>query len=163
MFGFIMEKSQAARIGMLALLALGMLMAGSFFMSSDRGPEAIVVSFPSGARMQMEVADTPLMLHAGLAFRDSLSPGWGMLFIYERPDFHRVVTRQYRFPVDLVWLDEAKRVVLVAENALPCQEDTCPSYGPPPEKALYVIATPAGFVQYEHLVEGAGLRFALQL
>jgi uncharacterized protein len=158
-----MEKSQAARVGLLALLALGLLMGGSYFMSSNRGSESIVVSFPSGARMHTEVADNPLMLHAGLAFRDSLPPGWGMLFIYERPDFYYVRTRQYRFPVDLVWLDEAKRVILIAENTPACDAENCPGYGPPPEKALYVIATRAGFLQHEQLKVGDSLRFALQL
>ena len=158
-----MEKSQVTRLGLLALLALGLLMAGSYFISTNQGLESIVASFPSGVQMRLEVADNPLMLHAGLAFRDSLSPGWGMLFIYEQPGFHRILTRQYRFPVDFVWLDEAKRVIFIVENASACQAENCPSYGPPPEKALYIIATRAGFVQHEHLTVGASLRFALQL
>src|SRR6266496_3860285 len=130
-----MEKSQATRLGLLVILAFSLLTAGSYFMSTSQGPESLMVTFPSGTRLQVEVADTPLMLHAGLAFRDSLPFDWGMVFIYDRPDFHRVTTRQYRFPVDLLWLDEAKRV----------------------------IAIPAGFAQREHVALGADLRFTLQL
>jgi len=158
-----MEQSQTTRVGVLVALALGLLMAGNYFMSSNQGPEALVVSFPSGAQMQVEVADSPLLLHAGLAFRDPLPPGWGLLLIYERADAYRRNTRQYRFPVDIIWLDEAKRVVLIQEQAAPCVADPCPEYGPPQDKARYVIETQAGFARQERVVSGVELRFALRL
>jgi uncharacterized protein len=158
-----MEKSQAGRLGILAVLALGLLLGGNYFMGIRQGPESLLVTFPSGTQMHVEVADNPLMLHAGLAFRESLPADWGMLFIYDRPEFHRVTTKEYRFPVDLIWLDEAKRVLLTMENIPGCHVETCPTYGPAPEKDRYVIATHAGFVQQERLRVGAELRFALQL
>src|SRR6266581_764516 len=72
-----MEKSQATRLGVLAALALALLMVGSYFMSTGQGPASMVVSFPSGTQMTVEVADSPLLLYAGLAFRDSLPPNGG--------------------------------------------------------------------------------------
>lgn len=158
-----MDKAQATKFGILALLALGLLMGGSYFMTGSQGPEALLVTFPSGAQLHGEVADTPLMLHSGLAFRDSLPADWGLLLIYERADFHKVNTRQYRFPVDFLWLDEGKRVLLIVEDAQPCVSQECPSYGPPPEKARYVIITNAGFARQQGLALGANLRFTLQL
>jgi uncharacterized membrane protein (UPF0127 family) len=158
-----MEKSQATRLGLLAILAISLLMAGNYFMSASQGPDSLLVTFPSGTRIHVEVADTPLMLQAGLAFRDSLPPDWGMLFIYDRPEYHRLITRQYRFPVDLIWLDEARRVIFIAEKVPPCTAEQCPTYGPASEKDRYVLAIPAGFVQREHLTTGADLKFTLQL
>ncbi len=158
-----MEKSQAARVGVLAVLALCLLLAGNYFMSTNQGPESLLVSFPSGAQLHMEVADNPLLLYTGLAFRDALPPDWGMLFIYEQADFYRRNTRQYRFSVDLIWLDEGKRVLLIIEEAQPCRIEKCPEYGPPTEKARYVIETHAGFARRERLAAGAELRFTLQL
>jgi uncharacterized membrane protein (UPF0127 family) len=158
-----MEKSQAGRLGILAVLAIGLLLGGNYFMGIRQGPESLLVKFPSGTQMHVEVADNPLMLHAGLAFRESLAADWGMLFIYERPDFHRVSTKEYRFPVDLIWLDEAKRVLLTMENIPGCHGETCPTYGPAPEKDRYIIAARAGFVAQEQLRVGTELRFALQL
>ena len=158
-----MEKSQAGRLGVLAVLAFGLLLAGNYFMAIRQGPESLLVSFPSGTQMHAEVADNPLMLHAGLAFRESLPEGWGMLFIYDRPDYHRVTTKEYRFPVDVIWLDEAKRVLLTMEHVPACHGETCPTYGPPPEKDRYVIVARAGFVEQERLRAGAELRFVLQL
>ena len=158
-----MEKSQIRGLALLGVVAISLLLAGNYFMSTSQGPEFLLVTVPSGTQIKVEVADNPLMLHAGLAFRDSLAPGWGMLFIYERPEFHRVTTHQYRFPVDLLWLDEARRVIFVAENVPPCVSEPCPSYGPGPEKDRYVIVTKAGFIGQEHVSPGAELRFALQL
>lgn len=158
-----MDKSQTTRVGVLAVLALGLLMAGHYVMSSNQGPEAMLVSFPSGVQLQVEVADSPLLLYSGQAFRDPLPPGWGMLLIYERADFYRRNTRQYRFPVDIIWLDEGKRVLLIAENVAPCEAEQCPEYGPPREKARYVIETSAGFARREHVTPGVDLRFTLRL
>ena len=158
-----MEKSQSTRVGVLAVLALGLLMAGNYFMSSNQGAEAMLVSFPSGTQLQVEVADSPLLLYSGQAFRDPMPPGWGLLFIYERADFYRRNTRQYRFPVDIIWLDEGKRVLLITENAAPCGAEPCPDYGPPQEKARYVIETQAGFTRREQVAPGADLRFTLRL
>jgi uncharacterized membrane protein (UPF0127 family) len=158
-----MEKPQATRVGVLAALALALLMAGSYFMSTGQGPESMVVSFPSGTQMTVEVADSPLLLYAGLAFRDSLPPNWGMLFIYDRADVHRRNTRQYRFPVDIIWLDEGKRVLLITEDVTPCLSEKCPEFGPPGDKTRYVIETHAGFARREGLALGADLRFTLRL
>ena len=158
-----MEKTQATRVGVLAVLAVCLLLAGNYFMSTNQGSESLVVSFPSGAQLHMEIADSPLLLYAGLAFRDGLPPDSGMLFIYERADFYRRNTRQYRFPVDIIWLDESKRVLLIVEDAKPCGAAQCPEYGPPTGKARYVIETHAGFTHRERLAAGADLRFTLRL
>ena len=158
-----MDKTQAVRVGVLAALALGLLMAGNYFMSTNQGSESLTVSLPSGTQLKVEVADSPLLLFSGMAFRDALPPAWGMLFIYEQPDFHKRNTRQYRVPVDIIWLDEGKHVLLIAENVAPCETEKCPEYGPPREKDRYVIETHAGFARREHLTPGAELRFILQL
>jgi uncharacterized membrane protein (UPF0127 family) len=60
-------------------------------------------------------------------------------------------------------LDEGKRVLLTMENVPPCHTETCPTYGPSPEKDRYLIATRGGFVEQERLGVGTELRFILQL
>src|SRR5437899_12040204 len=102
-----MEKSQATRLGVLAALALALLMVGSYFMSTGQGPASMVVSFPSGTQMTVEVADSPLPSDAGLAFRDSLPPHGGVRLIYDPAAFTRRNTRQYRLPGDIIRPDEA--------------------------------------------------------
>src|SRR5207245_1499795 len=76
-----MEKTQATRIGVLAALAFALLMACSYFMSTVQPPHFMVVRFPSGAQITLEVAERTFRFHAGLgcrasvARREGLAPG----------------------------------------------------------------------------------------
>jgi uncharacterized protein len=150
------------RVFVLMGLAL-LLIGGALFLASQNETETIVVTFPNGKAIEAEVANTPEKLLFGLAFRDALPPDSGMLYIFETSDRHRVRTKGFRIPVDMIWADENRRVVYVVENAKPCQEDPCPFYGPPPEKSTYVIQTAAGFVKEQQVVPGMELKFTLRL
>lgn len=149
---------------MFLLMGLALLVViGSLFLAGRNDTETIIVTFPSGKQIEAEVANTPEKLLFGLAFRDALPPDSGMLYIFETPDRHRVRTKGFRIPVDMIWADENRRVVYVVENASPCHEDPCPFYGPPPEKIAYLIQTAAGFVKEEHVVPGMELKFTLRM
>jgi uncharacterized membrane protein (UPF0127 family) len=143
-------------------LALALLTA-SFFLTNKKETDTIIVTFPSGREIETEVADTPEKLLFGLAFREGLPPNTGMLYIFDASDRHRVRTKAFKIPVDIVWVDDGRRVVHMVERADPCAEDPCPLYGPPPEKARYVIETNAGFIKEEGLSSGAELKFTLRL
>jgi len=150
------------RVILLIILALGLITA-SWFLTDQPETHTILVTFPSGTVLDAEVADTPEKLLFGLAFREELPPRTGMLYIFETTDRHRVKTRAFRMPVDMIWADESRHVVDVIEGAPPCPQDPCPYYGPPPEKVRYLIQAAAGFARQEHLVPGAELKFTLRL
>jgi uncharacterized membrane protein (UPF0127 family) len=150
------------RAWILIVLAVVLIM-GSMFLSNQKDSETIVVMFPSGKTIETEVADTPEKLLFGLAFRESLPPDSGMLYIFETSDRHRVKTKGFKIPVDMIWADESRRVVYLVEKAEPCPQDPCPLYGPPPQNVRYIIQTPAGFVQQEQVVPGMELKFALRM
>src|SRR5574341_281171 len=126
-----------SRIYLLIAVAL-LLVVGSWLLTNQKDSETIIVTFPSGKQLDAEVADTPEKLLFGLAFREGLPPDSGMLYIFETSDRHRVRTKGFRFPVDMVWADESRHVVYLVEGAEPCQQDPCPLYGPPPEKVRYL-------------------------
>ncbi|MCA9480660.1 MAG: DUF192 domain-containing protein, partial [Nitrospira sp.] len=46
-----------------------------------------------------------------------------MLYIFEESGPHRVWTKEFQFPVDIIWLDESKVVIHIVEQADPCGED----------------------------------------
>ncbi len=138
-------------------------MIGAVLMFSDSKDDIIIVTFPSGATIDAEVADTPEKLLFGLAFRESLPPAAGMLYIFDTSDRHKVRTKGFTFPVDVIWADESRHVVHLVERAAPCEKDPCPAYGPPPENARYVIETEAGFIKREQLTTGVELKFTLKL
>lgn len=150
------------RIVLLIVLALGLITA-SWFLTDQPETHTILVTFPSGTVLEAEVADTPEKLLFGLAFREELPPREGMLYIFETTDRHRVKTRGFRIPVDMIWADESRHVVHIIESAPPCPQEPCPYYGPPPEKVRYLIQAAAGFAAKEHLASGAELKFTLRL
>lgn len=150
------------RMIMMVLLAV-LLMSVSVFLVERKESSIIVVRFPSGVEIEAEVADTPEKLLFGLAFRDQLPPNGGMLYIFEENGLHRVRTKEYRFPIDILWVDESHHVVHMLEHAEPCANDPCPLYGPPPEAARYVIQTESGFLKKAGVVKNDELKYSLRM
>src|SRR5512146_85061 len=113
------REQKKKRIIMMILLAI-LLMSVSMFLVERKESSIIVVTFPSGAELEAEVADTPEKLLFGLAFREALPLNGGMLYIFEQNGMHRVTTKEYRFPIDILWVDESHHVVHMMEHAEPC-------------------------------------------
>lgn len=157
-------KSLSRQRRVIVLIALSLvLIAGSLFLTNQKDSDIIIVTFPNGREIKTEVADTPEKLLFGLAFREGLPPDSGMLYIFETSDRHRMRTKGFKIPVDMIWVDESRHVVHMVQDADPCSQDPCPLYGPPPENARYVIQTAAGFVRQEGLAPGMELKFTLRL
>lgn len=148
---------------MLILLASALLVGGYYMINVNTRNEVIIVGFPDGRALACEVADTPEKLLFGLAFRDALPADSGMLYIFETSDRHRLWTKAFQFPVDMIWVNESRQVVHLVEGAAPCPGDPCPMYGPPPEPARYVIQTEAGFLSRKPVKAGEQLKFTLRL
>jgi len=156
------REQKKKRIIMMILLAI-LLMSVSMFLVPQKDTDIIVVTFPHGETIEAEVAETPEKLLFGLAFRDQLPPNTGMLYIFESNGLHRVRTKEFRFPVDMIWVDESHHVVHMVEGASPCEKDPCPFFGPPPEPARYVLETEAGFIQRVGVANGDELKYFLRM
>src|SRR5262245_2425596 len=99
----------------------------------------------------------------GLMFRPSLSQDHGMLFFFERPDFHGIWMKNCKFPIDIVWLDEAYKVVYVAEKVPSCTaklDSDCEVYYPI-ARVSYVVELNAGQARREKVVIGSTIEFKL--
>jgi uncharacterized membrane protein (UPF0127 family) len=123
-------------------------------------PAVIPLTLPSGTVLQVEVMVKDEDRAMGLMFRPSLPKDRGMLFIFERPDFHGIWMKNCRFPIDIVWLDEEKKVVHVAESVPPCKAEPCSVYNPL-RRAAYVVELNAGQAKREKAVLGAAIGFTL--
>lgn len=150
------------RLIFLILMAL-LLVSGGLLFNGPKQTEIIEVRFPSGVKLQAEVADTPEKLLFGLAFRPSLPDDEGMIFLFEESGHHKVWTKGFQFPVDMIWVDESKQIVYMKEFAEPCHKDPCSWHGPPPAKARYIIEANAGFIQRSDAKVGEELVFALKM
>ncbi|RMH38313.1 MAG: DUF192 domain-containing protein [Nitrospirae bacterium] len=160
---FIAPQGEPSKKRLIFLLVMSFfLVTGALLFNAPEQTQVIHVSFPTGAVLRAEVADTPEKLLFGLAFRESLPPDAGMLYIFPESAPHRVWTKQFKIPIDVIWVDESKHVVHVIKRVEPCQADPCPWYRPP-DNARYVIEANAGFVDREGIVPGMKLKFTLQL
>ncbi|BCA55015.1 conserved exported protein of unknown function [Nitrospira sp. KM1] len=149
------------RIITLILLAFLLLSLSTFLMQREE-TKTIIVTFPNKSEIEVEVADTPEKLLFGLAFQEALPPNGGMIYIFESTGLNRVTTKEYRFPVDLIWVDESHHIVSLTENVPPCREHACPKYGSG-EPVRYVIQTEAGFVKRQGLATGEELKYTLRM
>jgi uncharacterized membrane protein (UPF0127 family) len=68
--------------------------------------------------LTVEIAETPDEQRQGLSFRDAMTAGEGMLFVY--PNAERQVFWMYgmRFPIDMVFLKDG-RVISIADHVPP--------------------------------------------
>jgi uncharacterized membrane protein (UPF0127 family) len=92
-------------------------------------------------------------------FRDRLPAGGGMLFIFPQAAPYKFWMKNCKFPIDIIWLDEAKEIIYISEKTPPCQSEPCPLYGPTQQNALYVLEVASGFTQREHLKLGMKVQF----
>ena len=154
------EGTNKKRIFFLILMAL-LLISGSLLFNSPGQTQVINVKFPNGAFLKAEVADTPEKLRFGLAFRPNLPEGEAMLHIFGETGLHRVWTKGFQFPVDIIWVDESKIVVHLEKNVLPCSDSPCIGNGPPQNDARYILVTNEGFIAREKVTVGNQLKFIL--
>lgn len=141
------------RQSVLTLVFLGFLM-GSIG-SGQRALDRAHATFGDGTRVALEIADTEAKRNRGLMFRESIPEREGMLFIFERPGFYPFWMQNCRTALDILWLDEAFRIVSMAESVPPCRlanceppcaSNACPSYAPAEgTTARYVIEVAPGF------------------
>ncbi len=116
---------------------------------------------PNGKTVIAEVMTNPTDISRGMMFRDSLEPDHGMLFIYGSPGRYQSWTYQVKIPLDIIWLDQKRRVVEISANTPPCGSTsarTCPNYGGR-ENSLYVLEIGGGLAAKYGVQVGSVIEF----
>jgi len=120
--------------------------------------EASTLRLPDGRAVTLEIASTPHQRSLGLMFRPSLLDDQGMLFLFPTPDRYGIWMKNMLIPLDILWLDDHKRIIHLETNVPPCQREPCLIYQPD-TPALYVIELPAGSVTRADLRVGVSLEW----
>jgi uncharacterized membrane protein (UPF0127 family) len=106
-------------------------------------------------RITIEIADSPDEHSLGLSRRDALAPDHGMLFIFpdlrERPFW----MRETHISLDIVFLDEARRIVGIVRRAKPDSDEHL-TVGKP---SRYVLEVEGGLCDRVGIKEGDVLAF----
>jgi uncharacterized membrane protein (UPF0127 family) len=128
--------------------------------SAGAAPAVVPLTLPSGRVIDVEVMISDQDRALGVMFRPSMPADHGVLLVFRGSGFHSIWMKNCRFPIDVIWLDEERRVVHVAENVPPCKADPCPSYEPL-RRATYVLEVNAGQAREDEATVGATLSFEL--
>src|SRR5215208_6354176 len=94
---------------------------------SYNGPR---ITLPDGLVVRAEVATDEPTRSQGLMYRDRVPEGTGMLFVFPEVGEYPFWMKNTIVPLDIIWLDEQRKVVHVAHDVPPCKADPCPSYLP---------------------------------
>ena len=98
----------------------------------------------------------------GLVIKNQLKENEGMLFVYQLPAKYTFSMRGMKFPIDIIWLDNARKVIHIEHSLEPCPSDIdCPKFIPS-AAALYVLETIAGFSNKHDVKIGTQIDFHLQ-
>ena len=124
------------------------------------GPAVIPLTLPSGKVLQTEVMVKDEDRMMGLMFRPSLPLDHGMLFLFDDMGKHTIWMKNCKFPIDILWLDENRRVVHLEEAVPPCKAEPCPVYAPLRE-AAYVVEINAKQARREKALVGSEIKFTL--
>ena len=116
------------------------------------------VTFANGTRVSVEIADTDDKRQRGLMFRKELAPTDGMVFIFDEKGFYPFWMKNCFISLDMIWVDEAFKVVSIAPSVPPCKADPCPNYSPTAD-AFYVVETVSGFAKTHGVKVGDTLAF----
>ncbi len=86
--------------------------------------------------IRAEVARTDEERVRGLSGRESLRADEGLLFVFEIPGNHGFWMKDMNFPIDIIWLNEERRVIHIERGVLP---ETFPRVFYPNRPAKYVL------------------------
>ncbi len=122
----------------------------------------IAITMPKKEVILAELADTTEKRARGLMFRTHLPMDRGMLFTFPEPQRWTFWMKNTRIPLDIIWLDQKKRIVYIERRVPGCSrtDDSCMQYQPNHD-ALYVLEVAAGVADALQLKVGDPLTFHL--
>ena len=120
------------------VLGIAIILGGIYFWvdSADRG------SLGFGNRsLKIEEVSSTEDKQLGLGGRQRIADDYGMLFVFQDSGKHCFWMKDMHFPIDILWLDESKKVIYIAAHVPP---ESFPASFCPDKDAIYVLEVQAG-------------------
>ncbi|MEK7562592.1 MAG: DUF192 domain-containing protein [Patescibacteria group bacterium] len=130
------------KLFLIIILAVILIGAAGLFLFSSIKPIQGSVCFDNSC-FEVEVVKNPIELAKGLMFRKNLEQNKGTLFVFEKEGIYPFWMKNTLIPLDIIWIDENKKIVFIKENVQPCKSLVCLLIMPT-ENAKYVLELNAG-------------------
>jgi uncharacterized membrane protein (UPF0127 family) len=105
--------------------------------------------------IRVEVAKTPEERAKGLMGRTHLGENEGMLFIFEKEDFHGFWMKNTLIPLSIAFIDREGRILAITE-----MEPLTLESHPPPQPVLYALEMKKGWFSANGIKAGDSIRFS---
>lgn len=105
--------------------------------------------------LDIEIADTDFDIQTGLMYRNSMEKKQGMLFVFDNIKQRFFYMKNTQIPLDLIYIDDKKKIVSFQKNAKPFDETSLPSKVP----AKYVLEINAGLVDEWSIAVGDSISY----
>ncbi len=129
---------------------------------TQKGNELPAISVKS-LNIKAKVASKPDERKNGLSKQESMPLDEGMLFVFENPGLFGIWMKDMKFAIDIIWIDENKKIVDIAANTPPepsKKEKELTIYRPT-SNAKYVLEINAGLSTLNNLQIGDQVNFEL--
>lgn len=103
--------------------------------------------------IRVQIADDQVERTIGLMESEKLDQDEGMLFVFEKPDFKSFWMKNMKMSIDIIFIDENKKIIDIFEKVPPCTTDTCQNYRSS-FPALYVLELKSGESERRELTIG---------
>jgi hypothetical protein len=123
--------------------------------ASPAMPTVVLHASGRTVRVQVEVVRTAADRARGLMHRRELPAHRGMLFIFERQEIQSFWMQNTYIPLDMIFIDEAMRVVGVVENAAPLTTESRKVASP----SRFVLEVNGGFSKQNKIGPGTRVVF----
>ncbi|MEK7502976.1 MAG: DUF192 domain-containing protein [Patescibacteria group bacterium] len=110
----------------------------------------------SGRKVEVDIANNEKERNKGLGGRKNLPEDSGMLFIFEIPAKYSFWMKDMRFPIDIIWIEENKKITAISENIAP---ETYPASFSPSEPVKYVLEVNAGWADKNGVKSGDSIEW----
>lgn len=138
------------------LLALAALLPTLAFAAGTA--ETTVFTQGGEVPLSLEIASTPKEREKGLMKRYELAPYDGMIFLFPEPGTHRFWMKDTPISLDMLFVDEARTIVHIAEYTKPYS--TLP-IGSGRDNITAVIELDGGSARRKGIAVGDSVRYAL--
>lgn len=145
-------KKMFLLFGVFLILVIGMVIAKNYLEGNVFWKTAKATI--NNNSFKLYVAKSPKDKQIGLSEKKSLPEDYGMIFLFEKPDYYGFWMRNMDFPIDIIYIRNNSIVTIYSDIRPPSSPNGIPPIFKPKVPADTVLEINAGLSQKYNLKEG---------